>query len=142
MGVKPFLVASAVIAVLAQRLVRRVCKECRHARDPRSINQWELDAVNLKLAQLRGKRIYQAVGCERCGDRGYKGRQGVYELMEMTPQLRELTFASAHTSELRTCAIKGGMNTLQMDGVRKILDGITTIEEILKITHRQDLALA
>jgi type II secretory ATPase GspE/PulE/Tfp pilus assembly ATPase PilB-like protein len=62
--------------------------------------------------------------------------------MKMTPQLRELTFNAAHSSELRIAAIKGGMTTLQQDGVRKVLDGITTIEEILKITHRQDLELA
>jgi type IV pilus assembly protein PilB len=142
MGVKPFLVASAVIAVLAQRLVRRLCKHCRMPQDPRTIKPWEFQAVGLKPEQLRGKRIYAPVGCPECGDAGYRGRQGVYELMEMTPQLRDLAFNSAHTADLRNAALKGGMTSLQMDGVRKVLDGITTIEEILKITHRQDLELA
>jgi type IV pilus assembly protein PilB len=142
MGVKPFLVASAVIAILAQRLVRRLCKECRTPQDLRGIKQWELDAVGLTPQQMRGAKIYAPVGCDKCRDLGYRGRQGVYELMKMTPQLRELTFNAAHSSELRIAAIKGGMTTLQQDGVRKVLDGITTIEEILKITHRQDLELA
>jgi type IV pilus assembly protein PilB len=141
MGVKPFLVASAVVAVLAQRLVRRLCKHCRERIDPRSIKQWQLDSVGIRPEHLRGKKIYGPVGCGECSE-GYRGRQGVYELMAMTPQLRELAFNGAHTSELRAAALQGGMNTLQMDGVRKVLEGITTIDEILKITHRQDLQLA
>ena len=139
MGVKPFLVASAVLAILAQRLVKKLC-DCKQPLDPRHIKAWELEAVGLKPEHLRGKTLYQPVGCEKCTE-GYKGRMGVYELLEMSPTLRELAFAAAHTSEIRQCAISEGMSTLQMDGVRKVLDGLTTIEQVLKITHRQDLKL-
>ncbi|RMG10063.1 MAG: type II/IV secretion system protein [Planctomycetota bacterium] len=142
MGVKPFLVASAIIAVLAQRLVRRLCSACREELSLRDIKPWQLQAVNLRPEHLRGRRIFGPVGCEKCGGIGYKGRQGVYELMEMTPAIRELAFDGARTSEIRQAAIQSGMNTLQMDGVRKVLEGITTIDEVLRITHRQDLQLA
>ena len=140
MGVKPFLVASAIVAILAQRLVKRLCT-CKEPLDPRDIKAWEYKAVKLDPKHLRGKTIYQPVGCDRCGGAGYKGRQGVYELMEMTPQLRELAFNAAHTDEIRAAALQGGMATIQMDAVRKVMEGITTIEEVLKITHRQDLKL-
>ena len=141
MGVKPFLVASAVLAVLAQRLVRKLCK-CKQPLDPRDLEPWELKAVGLRPEHLKGKTLYQPIGCDVCAGGGYKGRMGVYELMEMNPPLRELVFAEAHTQEVRRAAMEGGMTSLQMDGVRKILSGATTVEEILKITHRQDLSLA
>ena len=141
MGVKPFLVASAVIAVLAQRLVRRLCTKCREPLDPSEIKPWELTAVKLTPEMMRGRKMYQPVGCSECNGIGYRGRQGVYELMEMTHQLRELAFDGAHTTDIKNAALAGGMSTLQMDAVRKVLDGITTIEEVLKITHRADLKL-
>jgi len=143
MGVKPFLVASAIMAILAQRLVRRLCKECKEPlTDPREIPEWQYKAVKLDPRNLKGKRIYLPIGCDTCNGLGYKGRCGAYELMEMTMKLRELAFAEAHTTEIRNAAIEGGMSTLQIDGVRKVLDGVTTIEEVLSITHRQDLQLS
>ena len=142
MNVKPFLVATAVVAVLAQRLLRRLCKDCKAPLDPRDVKPWELASVNLSPEALRGKKLFQPVGCEVCGPgEGYKGRTGVHELMVMTPGLRDLAFEGAHSTELRVCAINEGMSTLQEDGVRKVLDGQTHFEEVLKITHRQDLKL-
>lgn len=142
MNVKAFLVATAVVAILAQRLLRRLCKACKAPLDPRDVKPWELAAVGLKVEHLRGKKLFQAVGCEICAQgEGYKGRTGVHELMVMSPGLRELTFNSAHSSELRQCALNEGMSSLQEDGVRKVLDGQTTFEEVLKISHRQDLSL-
>lgn len=141
MGVKPFLVASAVLAVLAQRLVRKLCK-CKQPLDPKDLEAWELKAVGLRPEHLKGKSLFQPTGCDICSGGGYKGRMGVYELMEMQANLRELVFAEAHTQDIRRAAMEGGMTSLQMDGVRKILSGGTTVEEILKITHRQDLSLA
>ena len=139
MGVKPFLVASAVLAILAQRLVKKLC-DCKQPLDPKTLQAWELESVGLKPQHIQGKTLYEPVGCEKCSE-GYKGRMGVYELLEMTPTLRELAFAAAHTSEIRQAALSEGMTSLQMDGVRKVLTGHTTIEQILKITHRQDLKL-
>ncbi len=141
MGVKPFLVASAVVAILAQRLMRKLCSQCKTPIDPKAIPDWQYAAVGLKPEQLRGRTVSGPVGCDNCNGGGYRGRVGVYELMEMTPQLRELAFNEAHTSELRKAAVAGGMSSLQQDGVRKVLDGMTTIEEVLTITHRQDLKL-
>ncbi|MGE0713734.1 MAG: GspE/PulE family protein [Planctomycetota bacterium] len=143
MGVKPFLVASAVVAVVAQRLLRRLCKECKTQIDPRSIKAWELASVGVTADHLRGKTLYGPVGCATCGmGEGYKGRTGVHELMVMTPALRELAFQGVHSAELRKACVAGGMHTLQQDAVLKVLDGQTTFEEVLKITHRQDLKLA
>ena len=142
MGVKPFLVASAIVAILAQRLLRRICKECKQGVDPlKDLQPWELPAVGLTPQDVRGKTIYVPVGCETCSGNGYKGRLGVYELMEMTTQIRELAFAEAHTSDIRRAAEAGGMTSLQQDGVRKVLEGHTTIEEVLRLTHRKDLKL-
>jgi type IV pilus assembly protein PilB len=141
MGVKPFLVASAILAILAQRLMRRLCNKCKEPIDPKSLPDWQFASVGLKPEQLRGKTLYGPVGCDDCNNIGYRGRLGVYELLEMGPQVRELAFNGAHTSEIRKAAIQNGMSPLQQDGVRKVLDGHTTIDEVLVITHRQDLKL-
>jgi type IV pilus assembly protein PilB len=135
MGVKPFLVASAVLAILAQRLVRRLCKHCKSETDP---DPEMVQAVGLRMEQLRGRKVFMAAGCPKCDNKGYRGRCGVYELMEMTPPLRELTFKGCATEELAKAAVSGGMSTLQMDGVRKVVQGMTTFDEVLSITHRQD----
>jgi type IV pilus assembly protein PilB len=142
MGVKPFLVASAVVAILAQRLMRRLCNKCKEPIDLKQIPDWQFASVGLKPEQCRGKQLFGAVGCPDCNNTGYRGRMGAYELLEMTPAVRELAFNQAHTVEIRKAAIQGGMSPLQVDGVRKVLDGHTTIDEVLVITHRQDLKLA
>jgi type IV pilus assembly protein PilB len=142
MGVKPFLVASAILAILAQRLLRRLCAKCKEPIDWKELPDWQLASVGLKPEHLKGKQLYGPVGCPDCNNTGYRGRLGAYELMEMTPQIRELAFNEAHTAEIRKAALQGGMSSLQMDGVRKVLDGATTIDEVLVITHRQDLKLS
>jgi type IV pilus assembly protein PilB len=134
MGVKPFLVASAVMAILAQRLIRMLCPECKEAYDP---SDAELRGVGLTRQRLEGNTLYRPVGCAACGGGGYRGRRGVYELMEMSPDLREMAFRQKPTMEVRAKARAEGMTTLQEDGVRKVLSGQTTIEEILTITHRE-----
>jgi type IV pilus assembly protein PilB len=134
MGVKPFLVASAVMAILAQRLIRILCPECKEPYDPTDV---ELRAVGLTRARLEGNTLYRPVGCSNCNGTGYRGRRGVYEMMEMTPDIREMSFNKKPTMELRAKALAEGMTSLQADGVRKVLNGMTTIEEILTITHRE-----
>ena len=136
MGVKPFLVASAVMAILAQRLIRMLCKECREVYDPTDV---ELRAVGLARDRIQDTPIYRHVGCPTCGQHGYKGRKGCYELMAMSADLREMTFQKKPTLNIRAKARSEGMVTLQEDGIRKILAGWTTIPEILRITHRSDL---
>ena len=136
MGVKPFLVASAVQAILAQRLVRVICKHCKQPYTP---DIAELKTVGLKPEAIKGRTIYKPVGCKECGGQGYRGRMGVYELLEMNPIIRELTFQKANSLKIRAEARQNGMTTLQEDGVRKVLLGSSTIEEVLTITHREDI---
>jgi type IV pilus assembly protein PilB len=139
MGVKPFLVSTSVMAVMAQRLVRRLCPECREPYDPELS---ELRAVGLAPSAIEGQTIYRAAGCAKCGQEGYRGRVGIFELFSMDSTLREMTFRGAATQALRHQAqTSGGMVSLQRDGVRKVLRGITTIDEVLAATHREDLTL-
>ena len=133
MGVKPFLVASAVMAIMAQRLIRRICLECRQEAE---VSETELRAVGLTQQRLEEATVYEAVGCPACNNSGYKGRQGVYELMEMSNDIREMAFQCKPTLELRAKARSEGMVTLQEDAIRKVLAGVTTIPEVLRITHR------
>jgi type II secretion system protein E len=136
MGVKPFLVASGVMAILAQRLIRMLCVECKEAYDPTDV---ELRSIGLARDRLADARVYRNVGCHVCNQGGYKGRKGCYELMAMSPDLREMTFRKKPTNQIRAKARSEGMVSLQEDGIRKILAGWTTIPEILRITHRSDL---
>ncbi len=140
MGVKPFLVSTAVMAVLAQRLVRRLCVSCRAPMAPEpSI----LRSVGLTPADLEGRTIYRAVGCRECRFEGYRGRVGVFELLEMDAPLREATFRRSSTMKIREQAqISGGLKSLLDDGVRKVFEGITTIDEILTVAKREDIASA
>jgi type II secretory ATPase GspE/PulE/Tfp pilus assembly ATPase PilB-like protein len=132
MGVKPFLVSTAVSAIMAQRLVRRLCLSCRQ---PVAASPSLLAAVGLEPEDLEGREIYRAVGCRECRFEGYKGRIGLFELFAMGPQLREITFRGGSTQELREQArLSGGLRSLREDGVRKILAGTTTIEEVLRVT--------
>ncbi len=140
MGVKPFLVSTSVMAVMAQRLVRKLCQECREPYEPELS---ELRSVGLAPEAIKGRSIYRAVGCSKCAQEGYRGRMGIFEIFQMDATLREMTFRGASTQEIRKQAqASGGMNSLQRDGVRKVLSGLTTIDEVLAATHREDLALA
>jgi type IV pilus assembly protein PilB len=140
MGVKPFLVSTAVMAIMAQRLVRRLCLSCRQ---PMAPEPSLLRAVGIRSEDLQGKTIYRAVGCRECRFEGYRGRVGLYELFEMTARTREATFRRASTMQIKEQArLTGGLKSLQEDGVRKILEGITSIDEVLAATKREDLATA
>ena len=136
MGVKPFLVASAVMAILGQRLIRMLCPQCKEAYDPSDV---ELRAVGLSRDRMQDSRVYRNTGCPNCNMAGYRGRKGCYELMAMSPDLREMSFKKKPTNQIRAKARSEGMVTLQEDGIRKILAGWTTIPEILRITHRSDI---
>lgn len=128
MGVKPFLVASSVRAILAQRLVRKLCQNCRQ---PAELDEATLRILGLTTAQAAGARISKAVGCELCRHRGYKGRMGIFEIMEVTDDVRHMINEGNSTLELRQRARERGMRTLREDGVRKVLAGLTTAEEVI-----------
>ena len=136
LGVKPFLVSSSVLGVLAQRLVRVLCDNCKEPYKP-TIS--ELRSVGMTPETIEGRTVFRKVGCPRCKSSGYLGRLGVYELMEMNTELRTLTFNGASTQEIRKTAKLNGMTDLQEDGIRKILAGVTSIEEVLRLTHAQDI---
>ena len=131
MGVAPFLVSSSIQAIMAQRLVRTICPNCKR---PREYKPHELAWVGLREEEVQGVTFYEGAGCQECSSTGYKGRLGIFEMMEMTPELRELAFRKASTNKIRDEAIVSGMRTLREDGVRKVIGGLTTIEEVLRIT--------
>ena len=138
MGVKPFLVASSIQAAMGQRLVRMLCQDCKVA-DPEP-DPFELTAIGMKPEDLEGRVIYKPGGCENCRDTGYMGRKGIFELMEMNSVMRDMVFRKEPVDKVREQARLSGMVTLLEDGVRKVMDGLTSIEEILTITHREDIA--
>ncbi|HEX7010739.1 MAG TPA: ATPase, T2SS/T4P/T4SS family [Phycisphaeraceae bacterium] len=137
MGIKPFLVASSIQAVLAQRLVRILCEHCKEP-DPEP-NRRLMRLCGLRPQDLEGRTIYKAVGCKRCGNTGYRGRRGIYELMVMNSELRELAFNRAPLSKIRQAALASGMRNLLGDGRLKILDGQTTLDEVARITQVEGL---
>jgi len=128
MGVAPFLVASSIQAVMGQRLVRVICPECKVPVKPDTMR---LKAVGLGDDQITGRKFYAGRGCTGCRGTGFRGRKGIFELMLMNSRLRELTFAKESTDNIRAQALRDGMHTLFMDGLRKVLDGWTTLEEVL-----------
>ncbi len=133
MGTKPFLVASSIQAVLAQRLVRILCPKCK-VEDTEPENRL-LRLCGIERSDLVGKTIYKAVGCGSCNNTGYKGRRGIYELMIMNSELRDLAFKRSPVSAIRQAAIAGGMRNLLGDGRLKILDGETTLEEVARLAQ-------
>ena len=131
MGVEPFLISSTLVAVLGQRLVRRVCKECKSPFEP---TEAQLSLLNLSPHDLGDKVFYYGRGCAACHDTGYKGRKGIYELLAVTDAIRAMINDRAPTIVLRQKAVELGMVTLREDGLRSIFDGDTTIEEVVKYT--------
>jgi type IV pilus assembly protein PilB len=140
MGVKPFLVSTAVMAVMAQRLIRRLCKECREPYTPSDV---ELRSIGQKPDAVDGRTVYRPVGCQECNGTGYRGRIGVFELFQLDSTLREMCFRGAGTLKLREQAkISGGLVSLMEDGVRKFLAGETTIDEVLTVAVAGESAAA
>jgi type II secretory ATPase GspE/PulE/Tfp pilus assembly ATPase PilB-like protein len=135
MGIEPFLVASSVEALIAQRLVRRLCNACK--------KPWKVDAAFLQGIQFPPERmnegtIHEAVGCEECRRTGFRGRTGIYEILVVTDAIRSLVVARAPSSEIKQTALKQGMHTLRMDGWTKALAGITTMEEVLRVSEEDE----
>lgn len=131
MGIEPFNVASAVNLIVAQRLIRRICKDCKAEHEYTSD---ELAALGMTDGELAEITFYKGTGCSSCGDTGYRGRAGLYEVMELTPALRRMILQGGSADELKEKAIEEGMLTLRMDGIMKLRRGITTLEEIVKET--------
>jgi type IV pilus assembly protein PilB len=131
MGVPTFLITATVEAILAQRLVRRVCTKCKEEHVP---SKEMLDDLELTAADLKGKRFFRGSGCENCNNTGYKGRVGLFELMIMNNELRDLIMRNASTDDLRDAAERAGMVTLRKAGLKACFEGITTAEEVIRET--------
>jgi len=130
-GVKPFLVASSVRAIMAQRLIRKVCKKCA---EPYTPTQYEMDVLKLNPDDLAKTTILKGRGCSDCSRTGYRGRMGIYEIFQVDEDVRRLIYEKVPSSVLRARARELGMRTLREDGVRKVLAGISTPEEVISIT--------
>lgn len=135
MGVPSYLIASSVIAIMAQRLVRTICKKCREPFQP---PQSAIESAGFPPGVLESAHFMHGRGCTNCGMKGYKGRLGIYELMRMSSKIRELTFAEAPTAQVRQAAITEGMKTLYVDGLLKVAKGITTLEEVLRVAKMSE----
>jgi type II secretory ATPase GspE/PulE/Tfp pilus assembly ATPase PilB-like protein len=130
MGVESFLLSSVLEGVLAQRLVRRICQACREPTTP--------SAADLQLLGVKpdtSTTLFRGRGCEECRGTGYHGRSGIYELFEITEEVRSLTLRRVSTREIRRHAIESGMVTLRLDGWAKAQEGMTTVDEVLRVTQ-------
>lgn len=133
MGVEPFLVTSAVNLVVAQRLVRKLCQGCRQPFQP---DQKVLVDLGVPAEEIAAFQAYRSDGCTACNNLGYKGRLAIYEVMKFTDDMKQLVFQNASPLELKAAAIRGGMRSLRMNGIRKVKAGLTSIEEVVENTAR------
>jgi type IV pilus assembly protein PilB len=131
MGLEPFNVASAVNLVTAQRLVRRICKDCKREH---KYSMEEVAALGFTGDRVKGLTFYKGEGCDACGGTGYKGRQGLYEVMPLSAELRRIILKGGSAADIKERALEEGMLTLRMDGMKKVEKGITTLEEVVKET--------
>jgi len=133
MGIEPFLVTSSVTAILAQRLVRVVCKDCKEAYRP---DTESLQSIGITPEMAEDRVIYRGRGCPACLDTGYKGRTGIFELMILDEPVRNLILKTSDANAIKQKAVEQGMLTLRQDGAQKVLEGITTIEEVFRVTYQ------
>ncbi|MBQ6473885.1 MAG: Flp pilus assembly complex ATPase component TadA [Victivallales bacterium] len=131
MGVEPFLISSTLVGVLAQRLIRRVCTKCKEAYEPTDL---ELEQLGMTREELAGRPFYKGRGCDRCNNSGYKGRVGIFELLLVSPAIQQLVNKRETTQNIKLQAEKEGMTSLRRDGISHILEGITTVREVLQYT--------
>jgi type IV pilus assembly protein PilB len=133
MGIEPFLVASSVVLIVAQRLLRRVCGGCKA---PIVVPANALVEVGLSEAEAASITCYKGNGCDVCSGTGYKGRIAIYEVLVLTPELRDLVLRGGSAIEIKRTAIQQGMHTLRMSGLGKLREGITTVQEVVRVTFK------
>ena len=136
LGVEPYLVSSSLITIIAQRLVRKVCKNCKEVYEPttRELKELGLGNGNIDIHPEDGK-FFEGKGCEKCFQTGYRGRTGIYELLMITEEIRDMIYKRKTAGSIKKHALNAGLKTLRMDGARKVLAGITTISEVLRVTQ-------
>jgi type II secretory ATPase GspE/PulE/Tfp pilus assembly ATPase PilB-like protein len=131
MGIKPFLVASSIQAVIAQRLVRKICSQCKA---PYKAKPEEIDAMGYDVDEFADRNFFRGTGCDRCSNSGYRGRTAIHEIFINDPDLRQSVIRVEPGTKLKKLAVQKGMRTLRMDGWEKVLLGQTTVAEIMRIT--------
>ena len=139
LGVEPYLVSSSLIAIMAQRLVRRVCPDCRQQHEPsphelRELGLFSTDSRDFGPGET-GQKFFVGAGCDKCFQTGYRGRTGIYELMLITEDVQNLIYKRESAGAIKKVALEAGLQTLRMDGARKVLAGATTIAEVLRVTQ-------
>ena len=131
MGIESFLVTSSVIAILAQRLVRVICNECKEEYRP---DNESLKNIGMTREMVSGKKFFQGKGCPSCLNTGYSGRTGIFELMLLDDNIKNLILRTSDANAIKRKAVELGMITLSGDGAKKVMDGITTIEEVIRVS--------
>ena len=132
MGIEPFLVTSSVIAIIAQRLVRVLCPHCKEVYVP---DNESLNNLGLDKSVLKNNVFYRKKGCNLCMQTGFHGRTAIFEIMTVDDEIRKLVLKTSDANQINELAVKHGMITLQQDGIQKVLAGITTTEEVLRVTR-------
>ncbi len=135
MGIEPFLVASSVEALIAQRLIRRLCPKCRA---PRTLDAAFMTSIAFPSERLSEGTVYDSAGCEECRMTGFRGRTGIYEILFMSDLIRPLVISRASSADIKNVALRQGMRTLRSDGWNKVLNGVTTIEEVLRVSEEDE----
>ena len=131
MGVEPFLVATSVHMIVAQRLIRRICTYCK---EPLNVGEQALIDVGFDAKEAKTLDLFKGTGCERCNSTGYKGRVGLFEVMAVNDAIRDTILSGGTATEIRQSALDNGMMTLRGSGLQKIRDGVTTLEEVTRET--------
>jgi len=131
MGIEPFLIASSINAIVAQRLVRIICNDCKEAYIP--ANEM-LDNIGLET-EFSGKTLYRGKGCAKCHYTGYRGRRGIFEFLIMDQEMKKMVLSTSDANQIRQKAVEKGMVTLMVDGIKRVVEGITTIEELYRVSQ-------
>jgi general secretion pathway protein E/type IV pilus assembly protein PilB len=135
MGVKPFLVSASLRAALAQRLVRSICQNCKQPYTP---NDSELGILGINEGQAANASFMSGAGCAKCSDKGFRGRKGVFEIFVVNAEIEEMIYHNVSIVELRKKAREMGMRSMREDGFRKVLAGVTTLDEVLMVTTEEE----
>jgi type IV pilus assembly protein PilB len=133
MGIEPYLLGDSLVGIIAQRLVKRLCPECKKAKEAD-----ELEKKLLGVPEKEKLTIYEPCGCQACGNSGYRGRIGIYEIMTITKTIKKLIAANASAEELKLAAEKEGMSSLRNSAAKYVREGITSVAEMMKVTYNAD----
>lgn len=136
MEIEPFLVASSLMAVIAQRLLRFLCNDCKEPYEP---HDDELLKIGIKRGQLKDGILFRATGCEKCFDMGYSGRTAIFEILLIDDDIRNLTLSQVDSTKIKRKAIERGMTTLRSDGAEKVLHGLTSVDEVMRVTEEESI---